>query len=420
MSLESLDSIVYQDKVSDISAIEAKIAELVQARIQSKKPILALTILMESFRPADIGAYTDKSDSITPFFDKLTESGIFFANAYATGGVTRTGQEAGWCGYPGGQETSTMRGREDVKISCLPKEVISKNGEKTHTSWIHGGDGGFDGQKNYWFRQGVKELTSRDSFPVHIARTGWGVGDITVFDFASDRYAKDNLDGRITFSMLLSVSNHIPWVLPGDAPTDASFLSLKAKIHDKHRAFTTTAYSDAALGRLTDSMKKNGTWSNAIIVVASDHGTLEDTHRPTPNADPTNAEVTAAEKLSHIALLITGGLVEEALKESGEIANTTKRENSYVSQAGVAQFWSVVFDLKSRLIASSILAQSRFPVIADLGHALYLPASKTVISKEDLSSLIIPSTYSIEAQRAILYHRAFIHKINAQGLQPAR
>jgi len=418
MTRATLERIVMQGRTNGITPVESAVAKAIHDAVKAKQPVLALTVLMESFRPSNIGVYAGipAGSSITPHFDRLAQSGYLFRKAYATGGVTRTGQEAVWCGYLGGQETSTMRGREDVRISCLPRAIHAKYPAHAQTAWIHGGDGGFDGQRNYWQRQSVSHITTRDSFAADVARTGWGVGDRTVFQYAAtylNAEVAPEAAFPLTFSMLLSVTNHIPWTLPADAPVDGDFRQTANLVAGRHPAFTTTAYTDFALGELVDSLKKSGRWDHTVLIIASDHGTMEESFAPPPNAKgargDSSPEVHAAEKLSHIALLVTGGLIE---KQGGRSEIST-----VVSQAGIATFWANILSLDMKLMAPSIFAPQTYPIFADLGHALYLPQSQRILPKESVSMPEIPEEYSTEDRQAILYYRAFIHLINAWGLK---
>ena len=416
MDREVLEQIVLQGRQSSLPPIEEAIKSAVSERLSAGKPVLALTILMESFRPVDIGIYGGHSRSITPNFDALAREGILFQNAYATGGVTRTGQEAVWCGYLGGQETSTMRGREDVRIKCLPALLKAKYGQKADTAWLHGGDGGFDGQRNYWQRQGVNKVTSRDDFDAEAPRTGWGVGDRTVFTHAARHLAA--AEAPLMFSMLLSVSNHIPWDLPGDAPQDPPFSTVATSISGQHPSYLTTAYSDFALGEFIARLKKEDLWNRSVIVVASDHGTLNEAYNQSTSGRADSPERQAAENLSHIALLVTGGLAETALTHESNQKLKERHIKEYVSQAGIAAFWANIFGLAGDFMTPSVFAPQSYPVFSDLGHALYLPRSRSILLKDSISNSDGSDIWSEDERRSILYYRAFTHLINTWGLQP--
>ncbi|MCX6117662.1 MAG: LTA synthase family protein, partial [Proteobacteria bacterium] len=291
-----------------VNSFKSRIDELKQ---QHKTVFLTL-LVAESFRPADSGWTRDSQDppSITPNFDSLSSSGIFYRNAYSNGTVTRAGQEACWCGVPTSTDTSLMRSFRNYPVECLPAKIArEKLGEST---WIHGGDRKFDSQASFWRNQQVNHLVLDSDMPSSSPRTGWGISDVALFNQAVDVFAKKAKEnpGSIENSMILSVTNHIPWNLPSDALPEI------IQRNTSHPSHNTTEYFDQALGVFVDGLKQRELWDQTLFVIVSDHGNLETPRNQSYKKD----DVYKFEKLlSHINLTISGGIGDFIAKKHPEI-----------------------------------------------------------------------------------------------------
>ena len=87
------------------------------------KPTIVV-VLLESLRPAETGAFSPNLKSLTPHLDTLAKSGIWFRQAFSTGSVTRSGQEAAFCGNFSGRNTSLMRNFDALPYRCIT-DVLS-------------------------------------------------------------------------------------------------------------------------------------------------------------------------------------------------------------------------------------------------------------------------------------------------------
>jgi phosphoglycerol transferase MdoB-like AlkP superfamily enzyme len=322
-------------------------------------------VLAESLRPSDMGFERGDGDpaSLTPFLDHWKSKSIYFKKAYSVGTVTRAGQEAVWCGVPSGTTTSLMRSFRKAPVVCLPKIAGSKG---IKSAWIHGGDHRFDSQAAFWDQQGVKTLVTSDSFDYGTPKTSWGISDLAVFDRTASEVTKSDL--RLT--MVLSVTNHIPWDLPSDAPDDSR------KWDVTHPSQKTTAYFDYALGQFVARLEKNTDYQNTLVILVSDHGTQE----PYRNSSYKNGRKHLFEDLqSHIVMMVGGGAIEKA-GFSGVVVNDV------VSQAGIADFVARVLGEQATYAGFGIdQLNPNLTTFVDLNQYVYLPEKETLISKEDVS-----------------------------------
>ncbi len=377
-------------------------------KAKGEKPIVAV-VLMETLRASESGFMNPGTMSLTPNLDTLAQTGIFFENASSTGTVTRSGQEAVWCGYLSGQDSSMMRGRPDVRVPCLPKLASGNN--KALSLWLHGGDGRFDGQRQFWLEQGVDEVMSLEEFPPDAPRTGWGIGDITWAEAAVQKLKADRnvTDATWILAMLLTVTNHIPWDLPDDAPAHIKDITR----FGGHRKYATTMYSDAALGRMIDGLKKEGLWDKTLLFVTGDHGNLE---RPWVAPDG-EGEAVAGRLLSHVPLVVSGGLTEKLRELSPTISGRVSR---HVSIAGIAPTIASIAGIEGRWLSRDVFSPLQPTIWVDLGHALFVPGSSEKIDRVHLMQRHDERADSREKRSAVLHYRALSHLLNEWGLRQDR
>lgn len=204
-----------------------------QSVASGAQPLL-VAVLMESLRPSETGYATPERPSLTPRLDALAKTGIVFTRAYSVGSVTRAGQEAALCGYLSGRDTSLMRGLVTAKTTCLTDVLATRSPAKVTSFWLHGGDARFDGQVDFWKRHGVTTLMTGADFDAAAARTDWGIGDQTFFTAAAAHLLalKRGTSASAHVGIALSISNHIPWVVPADAPP--TFRAPTGEAHPSH------------------------------------------------------------------------------------------------------------------------------------------------------------------------------------------
>ena len=383
---------------------------------KGKRPVIAV-LALETFRPTEIGVFRKESPpstastltqtlpetlTLTPAFDALSKNGILFTEAWSSGTVTCAGQEALWCGQPSGLFSSLMRGSARIQnASCIPDEIKANGGLPL---WVHNGDGKFDNQVSFWRRHGVSSPISSTDYPAEIPRASWGLSDLILADRAVTEIAgarNQPLGNKIDFiaPFILTVSNHIPWDLPDDA-SDAVKKIQAPENQDgtpNIKMWRTTAYTDQAIARFVAGAKAQDFWQNTILIIASDHGNLEAGKHGTTTRSSSGSSSgssggygsgfdSAARRQSHIALLLTGGLVESALGELNP-KNTPNfmTVHESVGQTGVAE---LIRAITAKVLSRNpdILAwPSNFPVFSDQNETLYVPALDLNIKKSEFT-----------------------------------
>ncbi len=385
------------------------LVESFQRRITAGRKPVVLVVLMESFRPAETGIVSVQKlkKTITPQIDALAKDGVIFRHAFSTGTVTRAGQEAVWCGFLGGRGISMMRERPDLRESCVPDFLKNANDQsgkaKGGSFWFHGGDADFDSQVSFWSRHGVEKFLSRKDFPTESPSTNWGVSDVVMFQRAIEEIENLRTSTTADFlsGMILTLTHHVPWMLPVDAPQWIRQLPLNDPSH------FTAAYADYALGSFVTAAQTKDLWKDLLMVVVSDHGTNEQPYNPVPTDTPEARAFLA----SNIALVLSGGIVEE---EVASLALGFRDRQETVSQAEVAPFLAKILSLDNgRFFTSPLFALKRnVPTISNLGESVFLPQENLLFSMERALTMPLDITSSIKQTFALTYYRAFQTYIN--------
>lgn len=319
-------------KSQDLNPIYEDLKTNFATKIKNEKQPLIIVFILESLRPSETGIFNPKARSITPNIDNLASKGIFFKKAYATGSVTRGGQEATLCGMPSQRDFSMMRGGILLDYPYCLFKIVDRYAD---TFWYHGGEARFDNQYSFWRAQGVQDLMSSLDFPENAPRTSWGIGDITFLNLAAERLESKprNKTIRFKFGSILTVTNHIPWDIPSDI--DPKFL-LDLPIGLSHPSYRTTAYTDEAIGRFANRLKTSGLWDQSLIIFVSDHGTP----LPPLNQLYLNSPTKDLHLYSHINLFLSGGITEETVSQNSDKPFVI---DQFVSQASVAPFvWNLI------------------------------------------------------------------------------
>ena len=378
-----------------------QLKRIMDQRRQEGRGPLGMVVLMEGLRFSDTGLKEPVRKSITPRLDALRSHGILFENAYSTGTVTRGGQEAVFCGYLSSATHSMMRNRVDLNFPCL-SEIWS--GE---VFWYHGGQGAFDNQERFWQSRGIADLMTAKDFPSYTAKSDWGYSDLSLFQNSLAKltqWAEGPRHPRL--GMILTVTNHIPWMLPKDAPY---FIWKRAKLFPK-RNYQTTLYTDYALGEFVDGLKERGLWEDTLLFIVSDHGVSGQ-----PYQEDVVSSIDTAYLKTHIVLLMTGGVVEQA----GLQGVTVK---DYVSQADIAPTLNALFSgPKVPFMGENLfVAKRKRAVISDLGADVLLPESGYILSqKQQRAGSLQLYLENRKAWESLVYRRAFLHFLNGEGKKPS-
>jgi len=217
-----------------------------------------VVIAEESFGAEFVGVLGNDR-GLTPEFDALSQQGLLFTNAYATGTRTVRGLEAISASFPPIPSESIVKrpGNEGI---VTWGEVMSGLGY--HTSFLYGGYGTFDNMNAYFGGNGFA-LSDRRDIPDPKFANIWGVSDEDLFAHAIDYYDARAAEGKPFFSIVMSTSNHKPYTFPEGIPGIQSSGGGRS---------AGVKYADYALGQFFKQARQHPWFANTVFVVVADHG----------------------------------------------------------------------------------------------------------------------------------------------------
>ncbi|WP_122874905.1 LTA synthase family protein [Pseudomonas viridiflava] len=225
-----------------------------------------VVILMESFAGHSVGALGSDAN-ITPNFDRLSKEGLLFDHFFSNGTHTHQGMFATMACFPNlpGFEYLMQTPEGSHKLSGLPQLLSA--GRNYDDVYVYNGNFAWDNQSGFFSNQGMTNFVGREDFvnPVFSDPT-WGVSDQDMFDRGAQEL-KARQDGKPSYALLQTLSNHTPYALPENLPVErvTGHGSL-----DEH--LTAMRYSDWALGQFFEKAKKEPYFKNTLFVVLGDHG----------------------------------------------------------------------------------------------------------------------------------------------------
>lgn len=216
-----------------------------------------IILFQESMGAEFVGSLGGKG--FTPNIDRIAAQSLSFTQMYASG-------------------TRTVRGMEALTTSLAPvppESVVKRTGNENlfnlstimrkqgyAPSFIYGGYGTFDDMNSYYAANGWRVL-DRTDMPKPKFATIWGISDEELFDNALADFDKQLARGEPIFSLVMSTSNHRPYLFPEGIP------GIKAKGGGREAG---VRYADYAIGKFFDQLQKKPWYKDTLLVIAGDHG----------------------------------------------------------------------------------------------------------------------------------------------------
>ena len=250
----------------------------------AKQPNVIL-IILESFSNKVI-APLGGLHGIAPNLDSLCTQSTIFTNFYSTGNRSDRGISAIMGGYPSLLSTSIMVYPEKARSLTLLPEYFER--QNYNTSFYYGGDINFYNLKTFVLQSKCDKLTTKADFPSALGKMSkWGVPDAYVFERATEDLKTEQEPFMKT---IYTISSHPPYDVP--------YSKIKGNsVEEKY--LNSVAYTDSSLGRFIDEFRKSPLWSNTLLIITADHGTLPP--GPTDITDPASYR---------IPLIWTGGVID--------------------------------------------------------------------------------------------------------------
>ena len=215
-------------------------------------------ITVESLSSDYLGIYGNK-ENLTPRLDALSKESLWFSKVYATGTRTVRGLEAITLAIPPTPGQSIVRRLDNQDLFTIGS-VLNSQGYVSH--FLYGGYGYFDNMNEFFSVNGYS-ITDRSDIPKDkiVMENAWGVSDEDIFSQALEKMDQDYSQGKKSFQMIMTTSNHRPFTYPEgriDIPSPG----------DRAGA---VKYTDWAIGNFIDQAKTKPWFKDTIFVIVADH-----------------------------------------------------------------------------------------------------------------------------------------------------
>ena len=219
--------------------------------------------------------------SLTPFLDSLWQQSLSFSHFYSSGIHTNHGMYSSLYSFPAMMKRNAMKGSVIPVYSGLPT-VLKENGY--HNMFFMTHESQYDNMNAFFRTNGFDDIYSQENYPADKVVNGFGVQDDFLFQYALPVLDRQAQSGQPFFSVLLTISNHPPYIIP-------------PYFHPRSRTTEEqiVEYADWSIRNfMTEALKRP--WAdNTLFVLLGDHGKLVGT-----------PECESPQSYNHIPLMIYG------------------------------------------------------------------------------------------------------------------
>lgn len=241
-------------------------------------------ILMESMSAHFMSAYGN-TNRLTPFLDSLYKQSLVFDNFYSSGIHTNHGMYSTLYSFPAIMKRNAMKGSVIPIYSGLPT-VLRENGY--HTSFFMTHESQYDNMNAFFRTNGFDDIHAQENYPSEKVVNGFGVQDDYLFEYALPVLNKQAESGKPFFSVLLTISNHPPYIIP------PHFTPRSERMEEQ-----IVEYADWSIQQFMTEAAQQAWFENTIFVLLGDHGKLVGT-----------PECESPQSYNHIPLMIYGKDIE--------------------------------------------------------------------------------------------------------------
>jgi phosphoglycerol transferase MdoB-like AlkP superfamily enzyme len=197
--------------------------------------------------------------SVTPSFNQLAGEGALFSHIYATDSRTDKGMAAVISGFPVTESIPLLSYPE--KNANLPFLSSDLADQGYQTSFTYGGDIDFANMRAYLVNGRFAVINSEDVYSTDRKKGKWGLHDEVMF---RNFYDEVTAATEPYFKMLLTISNHEPFEVPGTPKFGV--------VQPGDKFLSTAFYADSCLGDFIDRLKGTSAWDNLLVILVADHG----------------------------------------------------------------------------------------------------------------------------------------------------
>lgn len=241
-------------------------------------------VFMESMSMNLTGAVR-KEATLTPAIDSLWRNSLHFSNFYSAGIHTNHGMYSSLYSFPSIMKRNAMKGSVIPQYSGLPTE-LKRMGYRNLFFMTH--ESQYDNMNGFFRTNGFDEIYAQENYPSDKVVNSFGVQDDFLYSYALPVLDARAAEGRPFFAVLLSISNHPPYVLPD---------WFKAKSSDIEDAIV--EYADHSIEQFMKDAASKDWFDNTIFVFLGDHGKMVG-----------SADCEVPTSYNHVPLMIYGTGIE--------------------------------------------------------------------------------------------------------------
>ena len=304
---------------------------------------------------------TGGQPGIMPELNQLVKEGVLFDQVYAASDRTDKGMAAVLAGYPSLPGSSPLKYQKlTQKLSFLPQKL---NAAGYRSEFYYGGTLVFANYQAFLVQAGYDKMVSDKDFPPADLKSKWGAFDHVVFN----RCLADSPDNDTKFfKTILTLTSHEPFETPVPAVIKGD--------DDDSRYLNSLHYTDASIGDFIKVAKTRKWWSNTLVVIIADHGSMR----------PGNSE--NREKIRyHIPMIWLGGALNVQDTVIHNMASQTDLAATLLSQLDLK---SDDFKFSKNILTTGYIPYSFFTFTGGFGFQKtgYLSIYNTVTNTYNESS----------------------------------
>lgn len=215
-------------------------------------------VLMESMAAVNMERTNEKGEYLTPYLRSLREKSVFCANAYSAGIHTNNGIVASQYGFVP-NFAKTMMSVNAPRFTGLPYYLAQAGYE--NIAFVTGNPQ-YDNMNAFWRDNSITEIYSQYDYPREARVNNFGVPDRYMFEWGLNKLNEKAESGkRKFFATFLTVSNHMPYVIPEEFASRGET--------DEERSI---ACADDAIRQFMEAAQATEWGRDALFILVADHG----------------------------------------------------------------------------------------------------------------------------------------------------
>lgn len=254
-ALKNMQQYLNREGIEGVSPLARK----VEASDSSMGKRNVVIVLMESMSARLMQSYGQEK-TLTPFLDSLYSQSRSYRNFYSSGIHTNHGITATLYSFPTVLNRNAMKGSKIPRYVGLP-DVLAQNGYRNMFFMSH--ESQYDNMNAFFRTNGFHEIYAQEDYPAEEVVNSFGVPDAFLFKYALNKINEKAKDKQPFFSVILTISNHPPYIIPD------GFKSRTSEPEDQ-----IVEYADRAIADFMRQAKKEPWYNNTIFVFLGDHGKI--------------------------------------------------------------------------------------------------------------------------------------------------